>query len=84
MILEFVMNLLKVFLLAVIGLFPTLPSMDWLIDGIDPVFEVIGLVDHVVSIRTLALCFGVLLVVSNIQFVWGIIMWVIRKIPGVS
>lgn len=84
MILEFVMNLLKVFLLAVIGLFPTLPSMDWLIGGIDPVFEVIGLVDHVVSIRTLALCFGVLLVASNIQFVWGIIMWVIRKIPGVS
>lgn len=84
MILEFVMNLLKVFLLAVIGLFPTLPSMDWLIGGIDPIFEVIGLVDHVVSIRTLALCFGVLLVVSNIQFVWGIIMWVIRKIPGVS
>ena len=73
MILEFVMNLLKVFLLAVIGLFPALPSMDWLIGGIDPVFEVIGLVDHVVSIRTLALCFGVLLVV-----------WVIRKIPGVS
>lgn len=84
MIVELVMNVLKSFLLFVIGLFPTLPDMSWLSRSLSPVVGVLSGIDRFIDLGTFVLCMIVLFAISNIEFVWGIIMWVIRKIPGVS
>lgn len=84
MILELVMNVLKSFLLFVIGLFPSVPNVSWLTGYLVPVANVIASVDCIVDVGTVCLCMSLLLIFSHIDLVWGIIMWVIRKIPGVS
>lgn len=84
MILKGILDLLKAFLLFIIGLFPTLPDMSWLIGTISPVVQVFASLNMVVDVGVLSLCIGLLFLFSNIEFVWGIIMWVVRKIPGVS
>lgn len=78
------MNLLKFFLLFIIGLFPKLPDMSWLTGLITPVVSVIAKLDNFVDVGTLGLCVLVLLLFSGADLIWGVIMWVIRKIPGVS
>lgn len=84
MILEFIMNVLKSFLLFVIGLFPSIPDASWLYGSLSPVVKVIASVDSFVDVGTVGLCLSLMLVFMHIDVVWGIIMWVIRKIPGVS
>lgn len=84
MIVELIMNLLKFFLLFIIGLFPKLPDMSWLTGLITPVVSVIAKLDNFVDVGTLGLCVLVLLLFSGADLIWGVIMWVIRKIPGVS
>lgn len=78
------MNLIKTFLLFVIGLFPSLPDMSFLIQPFQTVIDIIYTVNIFVDVRALGFCFVVLIIFFNIEFLWGVIMWVIRKIPGVS
>ena len=40
--------------------------------------------DLFVSMKTVSRCLLVILIVYNIKFGWSILMWIIRKIPGVS
>lgn len=84
MILELVMNVLKAFLLFIIGLFPVLPDMSWLTGKISPVIQLISGIDAFIDVGVFALCCSLLLIFSHVDLVWGIVMWVIRKIPGVS
>lgn len=84
MILELIMNALKAFLLFVIGLFPALPDMSWLSRSLSPVLGVLSGIDRFVDLGVFVLCLSLMLIISNLEFVWGIVMWVIRKIPGVS
>lgn len=84
MILELVMNILKAFLLFIISLFPTIPNVSWLTGYLVPVANAIASVDCIVDVGAVCLCMSLLLVFSHIDLVWGIIMWVVRKIPGVS
>lgn len=84
MIVELIMDLLKFFLLLIIGLFPKLPDMSWLTGLITPVISVIAKLDSFVDVGTLGLCILILLLFSSADLIWGVIMWVVRKIPGVS
>lgn len=84
MIVEAIFNLIKALVLFIIGLFPTLPDMSFLSSSIQPVINVLASIDSFVSVPLVAGCFVALIVFMNIDFVWSIIMWVIRKIPGVS
>ena len=58
--------------------------MTGLIGTVAPVARVLGAVDHFVDLGVVAACVAALFVFANVEFIWGIIMWVIRKIPGVE
>lgn len=78
------MELLKTFLLFIIGLMPSVPDVSGLVSFINPVFSLLGGLNNFVSVSLVGTCLVILFVCMNIEFIWGIIMWVIRKIPGVS
>jgi ABC-type sulfate transport system permease subunit len=82
MIVEAIFNLIALLILGVISLFPTIPIIDT--SGLDGLFNVLSLIDSFVSLRAVSVCFVVIFIFMNIQIVWGIIMWVVRKIPGVE
>lgn len=84
MILEFIMNIIKAFLLFIISLFPVLPDMTSFINLIAPIVEVLAQVNHLIDIRVLSACLVALILMANAELIWGVIMWVIRKIPGVT
>ena len=84
MIVEAILNLLKSFLFFVIGLFPALPETSGLPTSINSVIQVIASVDYIVDVAVVGFCLTMLFLFTHIEFVWGVIMWVIRKIPGVS
>ena len=71
MILQFLAEPLIALAEFLVGLFPAFPRFDSLAVTLDPVAYVI---------RFLL----VILIVYNIKFGWSILMWIIRKIPGVS
>lgn len=84
MIVTAIMNLLKMLLLGIISLFPKLPDTSDLTNYVQPVFDLLRGMNQFISVSLVATCLVVLFVFANIEFVWGIIMWVVRKIPGVS
>ena len=84
MILEFIMNIIKAFLLFIISLFPVLPDMTNFINLIAPIVEVLAQVNHLIDIRVLSACLVAMILMANAELIWGVIMWVIRKIPGVT
>lgn len=65
-------------------LFPTFPRFDALAAVLDPIAYVVRFLDLFISMQTLSRCLLVILIVYNIKFGWSILMWVLRKIPGVS
>lgn len=84
MIIEALLNLLKVVLLFLIGLFPALPDMSGLISFFDSVFQLYLNVDSFVSVQLVGICIVLIFLFSNIEVIWGIVMWVVKKIPGVE
>ena len=84
MIISAIFNLIKATILFVIGLFPALPDLSFLAQSIQPFIDLLHGINLFVSVPLLGFCLGVLFVVWNIDFFWSIIMWVVRKIPGVS
>ncbi len=84
MILEFIMNIIKAFLLFIISLFPVLPDMTSFINLIAPIVEVLAQVNHLIDIRVLSACLVAMILMANAELILGVIMWVIRKIPGVT
>ena len=84
MIIEGILNLVKTFLLFLIGLFPKLPEFADSGGHLDKLAEVVSYANIFcyldIVLANLLLCF----VVANARFIWGAIMWVVRKIPGVS
>ena len=86
MIIQALLDLVKVFILFVIGLFPTLPESDFnsMFNYLSPVADVINTADLFVDISVCSTCVGVIFLVCNARAIWSLIMWVVRKIPGVS
>ncbi len=82
MIVEFLLDIVKAVLLFLIGLFPELPDMSSIVEFFDPLFQVYMQVDSFISVKLVAGCVIFFFILSNIEFIWGIIMWVVRKIPG--
>ena len=83
MIVELILNLLKTLILFVISLFPTIPPFDMGV-SLQPFVDVVTSINSFISVPLVGICLGLLLVVTNIDFVWSMIMWVVRKIPGVE
>lgn len=84
MILQFLAEPLIALAEFLVGLFPAFPRFDSLAVTLDPVAYVIRFMDLFVSMKTVSRCLLVILIVYNIKFGWSILMWVIRKIPGLS
>ena len=84
MILHFLAEPLIALAEFLVGLFPAFPRFDSLAVTLDPVAYVIRFMDLFVSMKTVSRCLLVILIVYNIKFGWSILMWIIRKIPGVS
>lgn len=84
MILQFLCEPLIILAEFLVGLFPSFPRFDALATALDPLAYVIRFLDLFVSMQTLSRCLLVILLVYNIKFGWSALMWVLRKIPGVS
>lgn len=82
MIIEAVFNVLVFLLLGMIGLFPAIPAINF--DFLNGVVRVLSLVDLFVSLRALSACLVVIFVLHNAGVLWGAVMWVARKIPGIQ
>ena len=84
MILQFLCEPLILLAEFLVGLFPAFPRFDSLTVTLNPIAYVIRFLDLFVSMQMVSRCLLVILIVCNIKFGWSILMWVIRKIPGVS
>lgn len=84
MIVEFIMEPLIVLAEFLVGLFPAFPHFDNLAVTLGPIAYIIRFINLFISLKTVSQCLLALLVIYNIKFGWSILMWVIRKIPGVS
>ncbi len=84
MILQFLCEPLIVLAEFLVGLFPAFPSFEGLSVALGPVAYLIRFLDLLVSMEMVSRCLLVILVIYNIKFGWSVLMWVIRKIPGVS
>lgn len=84
MILEAIFNLIKSLVLFVVGLFPAMPDLSFLSQSLQSVINVLSSINSFVSVSLVAWCFFTLILFMNMEFIWSVIMWVIKKIPGVS
>lgn len=84
MILELIMDAIKAVILFVISLFPTLPAMDFIKEWVNYFGELLLFVNRFVYLRVLGICLITILICYNLRLIWSIIIWVLRKIPGVS
>lgn len=84
MILMAIMELLKLLIYGIIALLPALPDMSGIISFIDSLSNVISVADIFVDIGVVSVCFGLIIAAYSVRFVWSVVMWVVRKIPGVS
>lgn len=82
MIVEALCSLIFALVKGVLSLFPSLPAIDT--SGIDSVMRALSVLDTFVSLRMISYCFVTVFIFMNIEVFWGVIMWVVRKIPGVE
>lgn len=82
MIVEAFFNGIVSIILGIIKLFPTFPKV--YTSGLDGIFMMLSMIDTFVSLKAVTSCFVIIFIFMNIQVVWSVIMWVIRKIPGVE
>ena len=82
MVVEAILNVIRFLLIGLIGLLPRVPTVN--LDFLDGVFMLLSLTNLLVDVRVLAGCLATIFLVFNIEFFWGLIMWVVRKIPGVN
>lgn len=82
MIFENIGNAFVSVVLGIIRIFPTIPTVD--LSFLNSFIRVLSLVDTFVSLRILSASIAVIFVVMNIRTIWSVIMWVVRKLPGIS
>lgn len=84
MIIEFFCNILFTLVRFFLNIIPRFPSFESLNVSLAPLFYVIRFVNVFISLRVVSIGLVLVLIVYNIKFVWSILMWLIKKIPGVS
>jgi hypothetical protein len=52
--------------------------------AIGSVFTLISSIGYFIPLGTFVAVMTVMLAVYNIQIIWGVVHWVLRKIPGIS
>lgn len=84
MIIGFIFNAIFFILNFLIGLFPRFPSFKSLEVSLQPVYYVLSFINTFISLKAVSMGLVIVLLIYNLKFVWSIIMWLVRKIPGVS
>lgn len=84
MILAFVCNIFFALCHLFLNLLPKFPSFEALNVNLSPVFYVIKFINAFINIRVVGMGLVIVLIIYNLKFVWSILMWLVRKIPGVS
>lgn len=84
MIISLIMDLLKALILFIISLFPTLPSFHFVNDVIPQLKTIFTSVNRFISVPMVGACLLTIFICFNARAIWSVVMWVIRKIPGVS
>ena len=84
MIIEAICNLFFGVANFFVSLLPKFPSFSELNASLSPLLSALGSVNSFISLRLVGVCMMVVFVIYNIKFGWSLLMWVIRKIPGVS
>ena len=84
MVLQAVLDVLKALILFVIGLFPKLPDVSFIRSYVSSFVELARSVNMVLDLKVVGSCFTLILLVYNARAVWSVIIWAVRKIPGVS
>ena len=84
MIVKLLMELLKALILFVLSLFPRLPDFAFMRDYVQSFVDLIHAANLAVSIPVVGTCLLLIIICYNLRAVWSVIMWVVRKIPGVS
>jgi hypothetical protein len=74
----------KSLILWIINLIPPFPDFSGLISGLDSFLDVAAKCNLVVSMPLVGTCLLIILAVYNIDFVFSFLMWIVRKIPGMS
>ena len=82
MIIEAIFNAIAFIVIGIVNLFPTIPAIDT--SFLSGFFRILSLLDTFVSLRILSACMVIVFIFMNIQTVWNVIMWVVRKLPGVN
>ena len=84
MIVEGILNAIKLFLKFLINLFPTLPAFEDSSGFLNKLGEVVGYANLFCYLNVVLSCLVLCFVVANARAIWALIMWIVRKIPGVS
>ncbi len=82
MILEALLTAIKYVLYGLIFLLPKMPTVR--LDYLDGIFQLMSTADLLINVRVFGGCLVTLIVAMNIELIWGVIMWVVRKLPGVN
>lgn len=86
MILEAIMNLVKVLLNVVFALLPDVPNLDiTLLDSltqyINMIFNNLGLLGFFVRISTIKALVPLVIIAINFEDIYHFVMWVVKKLP---
>lgn len=84
MIVEGILNLIKSFLLFLISLFPDFPAISYDSGFLSVLSSAISKANIICHLNVVISCIVVCLVICNIRFIWSLVMWVVRKIPGIN
>ena len=83
MIVEFLLNMIKSIILFVISLLPDLPLFGF-VTGIGGFIEVILKAGVFVDMGVFASCLGIWFAFYYFEFIYAILEWVWKKIPGIN
>ena len=89
MIIELFIKLCSTFVLFIYSLLPDVPAFpQTLLNSVNKVFDIIfsnlTLLPMFIRIDTIKILVPLLIVVINFEYIYNLVMWVLRKIPGLS
>lgn len=83
MIFEAILNVFKSIVLLLLGLLPDLslvvPSFD-----LAPMFDILRSASYFVNLSVVSWCFVTMFTFANLEWLFSVLMWIVRKIPGIK
>jgi len=84
MIAELILSVFFGIVKLLIAVIPSFSIPSGMATAIGSVFSLISTIGYFLPLSTFIAVITVMLAVYNIQIIWGLVHWVLRKIPGIS